>query len=289
MQRLSGLLGIVAILGIAYTFSTNRKAIRPKTIAWGLGLQFAVAVVVLRTAAGQNAFHWIGDKINQLLSFSKAGSSLVFGELGTPGNTVAIFAFQVLPTIIFIAALFAILYHFGVMQFVVLAFAKVMTRLMGASGAESLNVAASIFMGQTEAPLTIRPFLSSMTRSELMTVMTSGMAHISGGIMAAYIAFGVEARHLLTAVIMTAPGTILMAKMFVPETEEPETAGDVKLRIEKTDVNVIDAAARGTGEGLMLALNVGAMLIAFLSLIALLNALLGVIPVGGGQLSLIHI
>jgi CNT family concentrative nucleoside transporter len=283
MQRLSGLLGIVAILGIAYTFSTNRKAIRPKTIAWGLGLQFAVAVVVLRTAAGQNAFHWIGDKINQLLSFSKAGSSLVFGELGTPGNTVAIFAFQVLPTIIFIAALFAILYHFGVMQFVVLAFAKVMTRLMGASGAESLNVAASIFMGQTEAPLTIRPFLSSMTRSELMTVMTSGMAHISGGIMAAYIAFGVEARHLLTAVIMTAPGTILMAKMFVPETEEPETAGDVKLRIERTDVNVIDAAARGTGEGLMLALNVGAMLIAFLSLIALLNALLGIIPVGGGQ------
>jgi len=283
MQRLSGLLGIVAILGIAYTFSTNRKAIRPKTIAWGLGLQFAIAVVVLRTAPGQNTFRWIGDKINQLLSFSKAGSSLVFGELGTPGNTVAIFAFQVLPTIIFIAALFAILYHFGVMQFVVLAFAKVMTRLMGASGAESLNVAASIFMGQTEAPLTIRPFLSSMTRSELMTVMTSGMAHISGGIMAAYIAFGVEARHLLTAVIMTAPGTILMAKMFVPETEEPETAGDVKLRIERTDVNVIDAAARGTGEGLMLALNVGAMLIAFLSLIALLNALLSIIPVGGGQ------
>ena len=283
MERLSGLLGIVAILGIAYLFSTNRRAIRPKTIAWGLSLQFVIAVLVLRTAAGQNTFHWIGDKINQLLSFAKAGSSLVFGELGTPGNTVAIFAFQVLPTIIFIAALFAILYHFGVMQIVVLAFAKVMTRLMGASGAESLNVAASIFMGQTEAPLTIRPFLSAMTRSELMTVMTSGMAHISGGIMAAYIAFGVEARHLLTAVIMTAPGTILMAKMFVPETEEPKTAGDVRLRIERTDVNVIDAAARGTGEGLMLALNVGAMLIAFLALIALLNALLGVIPLGEGR------
>jgi concentrative nucleoside transporter, CNT family len=283
MERLSGLLGIVAILGIAYLFSTNRRAIQPKTVAWGLSLQFVIAVLVLRTAAGQNTFRWIGDKINQLLSFAKAGSSLVFGELGTPGNTVATFAFQVLPTIIFIAALFAILYHFGVMQIVVLAFAKVMTRLMGASGAESLNVAASIFMGQTEAPLTIRPFLSAMTRSELMTVMTSGMAHISGGIMAAYIAFGVEARHLLTAVIMTAPGTILMAKMFVPETEAPKTAGDVRLRIEKTDVNVIDAAARGTGEGLMLALNVGAMLIAFLALIALLNALLGVIPVGGGR------
>jgi CNT family concentrative nucleoside transporter len=283
MDRLSGLLGIVAILGIAYLFSTNRRAIRPKTVAWGLTLQFVIAVLVLRTTAGQNTFRWIGDKINQLLSFAHAGSSIVFGELGTPGNTVAIFAFQVLPTIIFIAALFAILYHFGVMQIVVLAFAKVMTRLMGASGAESLNVAASIFMGQTEAPLTIRPFLSAMTRSELMTVMTSGMAHISGGIMAAYIAFGVEARHLLTAVIMTAPGTILMAKMFVPETEEPKTAGDVRLRIEKTDVNVIDAAARGTGEGLMLALNVGAMLIAFLALVALVNALLGVIPVGEGR------
>src|SRR4029453_3602042 len=283
MQRLSGLLGIVAILGIAYLFSTNRRAIRPKIIAWGLSLQFVIGVLVLRTAAGQNTFHWIGDKITQLLSFAKAGSSLVFGELGTPGNTVAIFAFQVLPTIIFIAALFAILYPFGVMQFVVLAFAKVMTRLMGASGAESLNVAASIFMGQTEAPLTIRPFLSAMTRSELMTVMTSGMAHISGGIMAAYIPFGGEARHLLTAVIMTAPGTILMAKMFVPETEEPKTAGDVRLRIERTDVNVIDAAARGTGEGLMLALNVGAMLIAFLALIALVNALLGVIPLGEGR------
>ncbi len=193
------------------------------------------------------------------------------------------FAFQVLPTIVFIAALFAILYYFGIMQIIVLGFAKVMTRLMGASGAESLNVAASIFMGQTEAPLTIRPFLSAMTRSELMTVMTSGMAHISGGIMAAYIAFGVEARHLLTAVIMTAPGTIMLAKMFVPETEEPKTAGEVKLKIERTDVNVIDAAARGTGEGLYLALNVGAMLIAFLALIALLNVLLGLVPLWGGQ------
>src|SRR6058998_3812754 len=199
MERLSGLLGIAAILGIAYLFSTNRRAIRIKTIAWGLGLQFGFALLVLRTTLGQNTFRWVGDKINRLLSFVHAGTSLVFGQLGTPGNTVALFAFQVLPTIIFIAALFAILYYFGVMQIVVLAFARVMTRLMGASGAESLNVAASIFMGQTEAPLTIRPFISAMTRSELMCVMTSGMAHVSGGIMAAYIAFGVEARHLLTA------------------------------------------------------------------------------------------
>jgi CNT family concentrative nucleoside transporter len=283
MSRLSGLLGVVAILAIAYLLSTDRKAIRMKTVAWGLGLQFAFALVVLKTWWGQEVFRWMGEKITRLLAFAREGSSFVFGELGTPGNTVAIFAFQVLPTIIFIAALFAILYYLGVMQIVVLGFAKVMTRVMGASGAESLNVAASIFMGQTEAPLTIRPFLSAMTRSELMTVMTSGMAHISGGIMAAYIAFGVEARHLLTAVIMTAPGTIMMAKMFVPETEEPKTSGEVRLTVEKTDVNIIDAAARGTGEGLHLALNVGAMLIAFLALIALVNAALGLIPLWGGE------
>ena len=186
-----------------------------------------------------------------------------------------IFAFQVLPTIIFIAALFAILYYFGVMQLVVRFFAWGMRRVMRASGAESLNVAASIFMGQTEAPLTIRPYLPEMTESELMTVMTSGMAHISGGIMAAYILFGIEAKHLLTAVIMTAPGTIMMAKMLVPETDTPKTMGTVKLVVPKTDVNVIDAAGRGTGEGLHLAMNVGAMLISFLALIALVNAVLG--------------
>ena len=161
-----------------------------------------------------------------------------------------------------------------------------MHRVMKASGAESLNVAASIFMGQTEAPLTIRPYLPEMTYSELMTVMTSGMAHISGGIMAAYILFGIEAKHLLTAVIMTAPGTIMMAKLFVPETEVPKTMGTVRLEVERTDVNVIDAAGRGTGEGLHLALNVGAMLISFLALIALLNAILHHIPAGGAPLSL---
>jgi CNT family concentrative nucleoside transporter len=172
------------------------------------------------------------------------------------------------------------LYYFGIMQFVVRLFALVMHRVMRASGAESLNVAASIFMGQTEAPLTIRPFLPRMTESELMTVMTAGMAHISGGVMAAYILFGVEAQHLLTAVIMTAPGTLMMAKLFVPETGEPETMGTVKLVIEKTDVNVIDAIGRGTGEGLHLALNVGAMLISFLAIVALLNAGLGLIGDG---------
>jgi concentrative nucleoside transporter, CNT family len=199
----------------------------------------------------------------------------VLGEEGVQYGVI--FAFQVLPTIIFIAALFAMLYYFGVMQVIVRLFAVVMRRFMRASGAETLNVAASIFMGQTEAPLTIRPFLPRMTESELMTVMTAGMAHISGGIMAAYILFGIEAQHLLTAVIMTAPGTLMMAKVFVPETRVPETMGTVTLQIEKTDVNVIDAIGRGTGEGLHLALNVGAMLISFLALVALLNAVLGLV------------
>jgi CNT family concentrative nucleoside transporter len=284
--------GAIVILGIGYAFSTNRRAINWKTVAWGLGLQILFALIVLKTAIGQQVFSTLGDGINRLLGFAGVGAAFVFGPLGNStvwgramtgalgpdgAQYAVIFAFQVLPTIIFIAALFAILYYYGVMQLVVRVFAVVMQRVMGASGAESLNVAASIFMGQTEAPLTIRPYLPNMTQSELMTVMTSGMAHISGGIMAAYILFGIEAKHLLTAVIMTAPGTIMMAKMLVPETEVPETMGTVKLVIEQTDVNVIDAAGRGTGEGLHLALNVGAMLISFLALVAMVNAILGVV------------
>ena len=277
MERALSLFGLVAIMGIAYALSTNRAAVRWKTVFWGVGLQFALALFVLKTYAGQALFAWIGDKINKMLGFSFVGSEFVFGKMGAKGGAGMgfVFAFQVLPTIIFIAAVFSVLYYLGVMQVIVKAFAQVMTRLMGASGAESLNVAASIFMGQTEAPLTIRPFLNKMTQSELMTVMTSGMAHISGGIMGAYIAFGVEAKHLLAAVIMTAPGTILLAKMLVPETGEPETAGTVKLETERVDANVIGAAARGTTDGLHLALNVAAMLVSFLSLVALVNLLLG--------------
>jgi concentrative nucleoside transporter, CNT family len=290
VPRAQAVVGLVVILGIAYLMSTNRRAIDVTTVAWGLGLQIVFALLVLKTDTGQIVFQKASDGITKLLSFADVGSSFVFGPLGNKqawpkimtavlGEEGAqysmIFAFQVLPTIIFIAALFAILYYFGIMQFVVRIFAWGMRRVMKASGAESLNVAASIFMGQTEAPLTIRPYLPDMTQSELMTVMTSGMAHISGGIMAAYILFGIEAKHLLTAVIMTAPGTLMMAKMFVPETESPKTMGTVKLDVPKTDVNVIDAAGRGTGEGLHLALNVGAMLISFLALVALVNALLG--------------
>ena len=292
LPKVQAITGLLVILSLAFAASTNRRAIDTKTVAWGLGLQIVFALLVLKTTPGQRLFATLGRGINWLLDFGNVGAAFVFGPLGDKGvwprimTTVlgeegarytVLFAFQVLPTIIFIAALFAILYYLGVMQLVVRMFAVGMRRFMKASGAESLNVAASIFMGQTEAPLTIRPFLAGMTTSELMTVMTSGMAHISGGIMAAYILFGIEAQHLLTAVIMTAPGTLMMAKIFVPETEVPQTSGTVKLHVERTDVNLIDAAGRGTSEGLALALNVGAMLISFLALIALANAILGLV------------
>lgn len=291
-SRVQPLGGLALLLALAYGFSTARHAIDHRTVGWGLALQFLFALIVLKTDVGRATFQALGGVINRVLDFAFVGSSFVFGPLGSKevwprimtavlGEEGArygvIFAFQVLPTIIFIAALFAMLYYFGVMQVVVRVFAVVMRRFMRASGAESLNVAASIFMGQTEAPLTIRPYLPRMTESELMTVMTAGMAHISGGIMAAYILFGIEAQHLLTAVIMTAPGTLMMAKIFVPETRLPETMGTVRLQVEKTDVNVIDAIGRGTGEGLHLALNVGAMLISFLALVALVNAGLGLV------------
>jgi CNT family concentrative nucleoside transporter len=276
MGRFTGLLGILTMLLLAYIFSTDRKAIRAKTVLWGLGLQFAFAFFVLRFEIGRFIFQKAGDAVNKLLSFSFVGSTFMFGELGKQISSYGfIFAFQVLPTIIFIAAVFAFLYHIGVMQVLIRAFAWVMTRVMGASGAESLDIAASIFMGQTEAPLTIRPFLNKLTRSELMCVMTCGMAHVSGGIMAAYIAVGVEAKHLLTAVIMTAPGTLLMAKMLVPETEEPLTAGRVQMPDMEKEANFLGAISRGTSDGLNLALNVGAMLISFLALLALANAMMG--------------
>ncbi len=281
MGRFTGLLGIITMVGLAYAFSTNRKAIQAKTVAWGLGLQLVFAFFVLKVDAGRNAFEIAGRAVKWVLDYSFKGSEFVFGPLGLKQSTVMtsggggfFFAFQVLPTIIFVAALMSVLYYFGIMQAIIKLAAIVMTRVMGASGAESLNVAASIFMGQTEAPLTIRPFLEKLTRSEVMTVMTSGMAHVSGGAMAAYILFGVEAKHLLTAVIMTAPGTLLLAKMLVPETEQPLTAG----RVEMADTekrNLLSSIAHGTSDGLQLAINVGAMLIAFIALVGLLNGILG--------------
>ncbi|MBZ5655619.1 MAG: NupC/NupG family nucleoside CNT transporter [Acidobacteriia bacterium] len=280
MGRFTGILGLITMLGLGYAFSTNRRAIRLKTVGWGLGLQVAFAIFVLKIEFGRILFQNAGDAVNRLLSYAFVGSKFVFGDLGAQRSPMGFFfAFQVLPTVIFIAAFFAVLYHYGIMQMIIKGAAIVMTRFMGASGAESLNVAASIFMGQTEAPLTIRPFLPDLTRSELMTVMTSGMAHVSGGIMAAYIAFGIEPKHLLSAVIMTAPGTILMSKMLVPETETPKTAGRVVMSEEEVEAekkeNLLGAIARGTTDGLHLALNIAAMLISFLALIALANGLLG--------------
>ncbi len=277
MGRFTGVLGMAVILGLAWLFSTDRRAIKIKTIAWGLGLQLVLGFFVLRSGTGRWLFQIAGDGAKKLLSFSYAGSSFVFGELGKDNSSLGlIFAFQVLPTIIFIAAFFAVLYHLGVMQLIIRVAAWIMTRVMGASGAESLNVAASIFMGQTEAPLTIRPFLPKLTRSELMCVMTSGMAHISGGMMAAYMRVGgADAKHLLTAVIMTAPGTLLMAKMLVPETEQPLTAGRVEMPPMEKESNILGAISRGTVDGLHLALNLGAMLITFLALLALVNAMMG--------------
>ena len=285
MQRFTGVLGILAVLLAAWLFSTDRRRIRWRTVAWGLSLQLVFAFVVLRFDFGQRVMFWAGGVVTRMLSATAAGTSVLFGKLGTPDTSLgSIFAFQVLPTIIFISAFFAVMYHIGLMQIIIRALAWVMLKTMRISGAESMNVAASIFMGQTEAPLTIRPFLAGATRSELMTIMTSGMAHVSGGIMAMYISQGIEARHLLSAVIMTSPGTILMAKMLVPETEVPATEGKVVIpkSEEHKEENLIGAIARGTIDGGKLALNVAIMLISFLALVALLDMLLGWIHLHAG-------
>ena len=285
MGRFTGVLGILAVLLAAWLGSTDRMRIRWRTVAWGLSLQIIFAFLVLRFDFGQRAMAWAGDVVNHMLGATAAATKVLFGALGTPNTSLgSIFAFQVLPTIIFISAFFAVLYHIGVMQIIIRALAWVMLKTMRISGAESMNVAASIFMGQTEAPLTIRPFLSRATRSELMTIMTSGMAHVSGGIMAMYIAQGIEARHLLSAVIMTSPGTILISKMLVPETEVPATEGRVVIPKdeEHKEENLIGAIARGTIDGGKLALNVAIMLISFLALVALLDSLLGWVHVHNG-------
>jgi CNT family concentrative nucleoside transporter len=276
MGRFTGILGALVILAVAYLFSTNRRAIRPSVLFWGLSLQLGFAFLVLKTPFG-----WVFDQaskaVNAMLGYAEAGSNFVFGPLGIKtGQLGVVFAFQVLPIVIFIASFFSILYYLGVMQRVIQAMAIVMQKVMGASGAEATNVAASIFMGQTEAPLTIRPFLPRLTQSELFTVMTCGMAHVSGAVMAAYVKIaGVDIKHLLTAVIMTAPATIMLAKIMMPEVEQPETAGKVEIHVEKPGVNIIDAAARGAGDGVQLAINIAGMLVAFIALIAMLDGILG--------------
>lgn len=278
-MQFTGLLGVAAILGACWLFSTNRRAVKWKILAWGLALQVLFAYIVLRFQFGQAVMAAAGHGVTRLLDCAYSGAAFVFGDLAEPtgkGKAGFVFAFSVLPTIIFMASFFAVLYHFGVMQVIIRGAAWIMMRLMGVSGAESLDVAASIFMGQTEAPLTIRPLLPKLTRSELMTVMTAGMAHVSGGIMGAYIAAGVEAKHLLGAVVMTAPGTLLIAKTLVPETETPVSGSHVRLARadEEKKGNLLGAIARGAGDGLLLAINVAAMLIAFLALITLINGIM---------------
>jgi len=275
--RFVPMLGMAAVLGIAVLLSRNRPAISWRIVGWGLGLQFSIAVFVLRTKVG----YWLIQKISgaavTFLNFAFEGSRFVFGPvLGDPhGNLGIVFAFSVLPMIIYVASFFSLLYYLRILPLLVLAAGKIMYWVFGTSGAESLEVAASIVMGQTEAPLVIRPYLEKLTESELMTIMTAGMAHIAGTVLGAYVLFGAEARHLLTAVVMTAPGTILISKILVPETDKPETAGAVKLVLEKRDVNILDAIAHGVTDGLFLALNVAAMLVAFIALIALSNGILG--------------
>lgn len=339
MERFIGLAGIVAFMAMAYALSHKRSAIHWRTIAWGLGLQWIFAMVVLkgpaiagllsflpfpkgtgwavlllmftpmllrRFAAYENkGLNWglfgvivlgllrgnlVGSTFDQmrvvvehLMAYAHEGASFVFGSLadGPGGRVGMVFAFAVLPTIIFVASIFAVLYYMGIMQWVVSAAARAMGRFLKVSGAESVSVAASILMGQTEAPLTIRPFLARMTRSELMLIMTAGMAHVSGSIMVAYVQVAhVDIVHLLTAVIMTAPGAVMMAKLLEPETEAPETAGEVKVDIPNHDANVLDAAARGAFEGGQLAFNVAVMLIAFIALIYLINGLMKAIHPG---------
>ena len=284
MAILQGLLGIAVILLLAWLLSEHRRAIAWQTVLVGLGLQFALAVFVLWVPAGQWVFAGLAEGFVRLIGFTEAGSSFLFGSLVDTGQFGFVFAFQVLPTIIFFGALMACLYHLGIMQRLVAGMAWVMTRLMKVSGSESLATAANVFVGQTEAPLVVRPFIAGMTRSELFALMTGGMATIAGGVLAAYVLLlggsdpaeqAFFARHLISASIMAAPAALVMAKLLVPEMAQSETAGAVHVVVERPHVNLIEAAAAGAGEGLKLALNVGAMLLAFLALIALINGPLG--------------
>jgi concentrative nucleoside transporter, CNT family len=300
-QRLVSVLGMVALLAIAWLLSVNRAMIPWRVVAWGTGLQLIFAVLILKTPAGEAFFEWINRVIVALLGFTEAGARFLFGNLvvnnipvgagdpgmgpvepiaGTVASTGAFFAFNVLPTIIFFSSLMTLLYHLGLMQAVVKGFAWIMVRTMRTSGAETLSAAGNIFLGQTEAPLLIKPYVARMTMSELMAVMTGGFATVAGGVMAAYVGmlivfFPDIAGHLMAASVMSAPAALVFAKIMWPETEEPATRGSLHVQVEKVDANVIDAAARGAGEGLQLALNVGAMLLAFIAIIALLNALIG--------------
>ncbi|NQV51053.1 MAG: NupC/NupG family nucleoside CNT transporter [Candidatus Marinimicrobia bacterium] len=283
MQRFTGLLGVAALLGIAYLMSNNRKAINKRVVYWGLGLQITFAVFILATPIGQPLFIFFDRGIRRLLSFSDSGAQFLFNALAIgPGNEGSLgffFAFQILPTIIFFSAFMAILYHIGLMQFIVKYIARAMQKTMGTSGAETLSASANIFVGQTEAPLVIRPFVKSMTKSEFMAVMTGGFATMAGGVLAIYAKWLADipniAGHLMAASVMSAPAALVIAKIIYPEVEDSPTQGDLKMDIEKTGGNVMEAIARGTNDGMKLAANVGAMLIAIVALVAAGNYALG--------------
>ena len=275
-----GLFGLAVLIGIAWLFSNNKRRVDWKLVITGVSLQVAFAALVLLVPGGKDVFDSIGHGFVKILSFVNAGSTFIFGNLMDINTYGFIFAFQVLPTIIFFAALMGVLYHLGVMQAIVRAMAWVITKVMRVSGAETTSVCASVFIGQTEAPLTVRPYIPKMTESELITMMIGGMAHIAGGVLAAYVGMlgggdpeqqAFYAKHLLAASIMAAPATLVIAKILIPETGEPLTRGTVKMEVEKNTANIIDAAAAGAGDGLRLALNIGAMLLAFIALIALVN------------------
>lgn len=276
MERFISFIGIFVLLGIAWLFSKNRKAINYKTVFMGTLIQIIFAILVLKFPPGRKFFEFMNDVIIKVISFSDEGAKFIFGNLINNQSLGFIFAFQVLPTIIFFSSLMSVLYYLGIMQKIVLFFAKIMAKFMGTSGAESLSASANIFVGQTEAPLVVRPYVSEMTMSELMAVMTGGMATIAGGVMAAYVGILKDylpniAGHLLAASIMSAPAALVMAKIIIPETEEPKTKGIVKMDVQITDANIIDAAANGATTGMTLALNVGACLVAFMALLALAN------------------
>jgi CNT family concentrative nucleoside transporter len=272
--------GIIAFFGIVALFSTNLRAVNWRTIGWGVALQAALALLVLRVPTAYSVFESAGDVVKQFINFSNKGAEFVFGDLTDPTRGFK-FAFVALPPILFVSAFFTVLYHYGILQWCVRLFARVMVYFLGTSGAETLSVAANVFMGQTEAPLIVRPYVPRMTNSELFTLMVSGFAHISGGMMVVYINYGANPVAVLTTCVMACPCSLYLAKLFLPETGTPETAGTVHTHKEKSPyVNAIDAAAAGTTDGLRLALNVAAMLIVFIAFVAMFDALLGAIKPG---------
>jgi len=282
MDRFIGIIGIALILGIAYLMSNNRKAINFRIVGMGLLIQASLAVFILKTPVGKSMFGWLGKAVTKVLSFSDVGAKFVFGILGDDaklapffGNDTFIFFVRIIPTIIFVACLVNIFYHIGVMQWIVEKLAKGLNYFMKVSGAEALSNISSAFVGQVEAQIMIKPYLKGMTNSELMASMSGSFACIAGGVMATYIKFGVPAEYLIAASIMAAPGALAISKIIYPETEEPETAGTVKLKVGKQHSNIVDAISAGCSDGLKVGLNVVAMLIGFLALIALINYILG--------------